>query len=108
MAVAHLRAGALPHQFQLARLLVDTPVVRSRDEARRLIDGAAGKQSEVRVRLAGGAAAVPVEPTLESGASELGAVDTELILGEPAASGDLGGARHLLGDGLRHALGEIH
>ena len=55
-----------------------------------------------------GAAAIPLQAALESGAGIFGAVEGKLAVGQPLVGGDRLRRRHFLRDGLGHVLGEIH
>src|SRR5256885_14130917 len=91
----HLRAHSLLQPLERAGILVHPPVALASNKERRLIDGAAGKQLQLRGEAGDRADAITLEPALKSGAAVLAAVDAQLLVGQPLAPRDLGGRRHL-------------
>src|SRR6266436_1918542 len=81
MATDHVAACAGLHRLEDAGALMRTPVLLSRDEARRHVDGAAGPRLQFRVEGARGAAAIPLQAALESGALIFGGVVGKLAVG---------------------------
>ncbi len=55
-----------------------------------------------------GAAAIPLQAALESGAGIFGAVEGEFAVGQPWFAAMAAADGHFRGDGLRHVLREIH
>src|SRR5712691_5641052 len=108
MAAKDARAGALPHALDIAGNLVGAPVALARDEHRWHVDGAAGEYFELGIENALRAAAIPLQPALKARASELAAVDRELVVGQPFARGDLLSRRHLRRHGRGHVLVQVH
>src|SRR5438876_12050951 len=91
MTADHVAACARLHRLEDTGALMRTPVLLSRDEARRHVDGAAGEGLQFAVEGARGAAAIPLQSALESGALIFGGVEGQLAVGQPLVRGDLGG-----------------
>src|SRR5436305_230036 len=83
------RAGGGLHRFHGAGPLVDTPILLAGNEAAGHVDAAAGKCFEFGIEEAGGAAAIPLQAALESGAGIFGAVEAEFLVRQPLAGSDL-------------------
>ena len=80
MTADHVAAGLRLHRFKDARPLMGSPVLLARDEGGRHIDGAARPNLQFRRERARGAAAIPLQAALESGALVLRAVDAQLVV----------------------------
>src|ERR1700716_845452 len=83
MTAEHARARACLHRFKDAGALISAPVLFARDEASGHVDTAAGICFEFGGECALGATAIPLQPTLESGAGIFGAVEGKLAVGQP-------------------------
>src|SRR5258708_3358491 len=88
MNAEHARAGAFLHRLEHAGALVGAPVLFARDEAGGSVDSAAGECFEFGIERTGGAAAIPLQPALESGAGIFGAVEGEFAVGQPFVRSD--------------------
>src|ERR1700704_4864736 len=83
MTAEHARAGGGLHRLEYAGALVCAPILSARDEAGGNIDGAAGISLEFGDERARGAATIPLQPALESGAGIFRAAEGELAVGQP-------------------------
>src|SRR5207245_10246561 len=92
---SQVRAGAVLHRLEVARLLVNAPVAPASNEARGHVDRAARPGLEFRRISPTGGAAIPLQPALETGAGVFGGVDRKFVIGKPATGDDLLGGRHL-------------
>ena len=108
VAGGHAAAGPALHGFEIPRLLVGAPVAFSGDEHGRHVDAAPREHLQFGVEVAHGAAAIPLQAALESGARIFAAVDLQLGIGQPCAGRDRRGRRHVARDGLGHVVRKIH
>src|ERR1700694_4750296 len=88
MTADHLRTCACLHRLIYAGALIGSPVLFARDEARGHVDGAARKCFELSGERARGAAAIPLQPALKSGARIFRAVEGEFAVGQPFVGSD--------------------
>ena len=75
MAAEHAGAGPRLHRLEHAGALIGAPILLARDEAGGHVDGAARNSLHFGGERARRAAAIPLQPALESGAGIFGAVD---------------------------------
>src|SRR5258708_5126112 len=68
MTAKRARAGDGLHRLEYAGALMGAPVLLARDEAGGHVDAAVGKRFELSSERARGAAAIPLQAALESGA----------------------------------------
>src|SRR5438270_320698 len=108
MTADHLRACTRLHGLVNAGTLVSAPVLFPGNEARGHVDAAAGIGLELGTECAGGAATVPLQAALEAGAPIFGAVESELVVGQPCVGRNSLLRGHFLGHRLSHVAGEIH
>src|SRR4030088_2124730 len=83
MNAEHPCAGARLHRLEDARALISAPILLARDEARGHVDAAARTCLEFGGERARGAAAIPLQAALESGAFIFRAIESEFALGQP-------------------------
>src|SRR5262249_44702924 len=91
MAADHVGAGTGLHRLEGAGKLVGSPVLLSRDETGRHVDGAARPGLLLRHESARGAAAIPLQAALEARALIFGRVEAELAVRQPRVRSDLRG-----------------
>ena len=103
---SHVSAGFRLHRFESARLAVDASVGLTRDEASRNVDGAAGEELGAIGTI--GAAAIPIQASLEAGAFVFAGVYLKFTCEQPPLSGDLLLRRHERRDRRRHGLIQVH
>src|SRR5665213_4259838 len=80
MAAYHVAAGGRLHRLEHARALIGAPILLARDETGGHIDGAARPYLQFSGECARGAAAIPLQAALESGAGIFGAVEGKLAV----------------------------
>ena len=88
MTADHPRACGGLHRLEHAGALISAPILLARDEAGGHVDAAARPGLEFGVECARRAAAIPLQPALESGARIFGAVEGEFAVGKPLVGGD--------------------
>jgi hypothetical protein len=108
MSADHVAAGFRLHRLIDAGTLIGAPVLSARDEAGRHVNGSAGPGLQFRGEGTRGAAAIPLQTALESGAAVFAAVERKLAVGQPFIGGDRRRIRHFLRDRRGHVLGKIH
>src|SRR6266481_1227135 len=87
MTAEHSRAGTLLHRLIDAGTLIGAPILFARNEAGRHLDAAAGKGFKLGRERARGAAAIPLQAALESGALIFRAVESKLAVRQPCVGG---------------------
>src|ERR1700756_3598904 len=89
VTAVHVRAGARRHSFIDAGALIGAPILLTRDEAGWHVDGTAGPCLQFGIEGARGAAAIPLQTALESGALIFARIERKLAVRQPSVGRDL-------------------
>src|SRR5216683_2594000 len=83
MTADHVGTRARLHRLEYAGALMRAPILLSRDEGGRHVDGTAREGLQFGVESARRAAAIPLQSALESGAPIFGGIEGKLAVGQP-------------------------